>query len=64
MRAFVLQPHLYEMLTALDVRAFGACLVTATPGGPVEDLGRHRWRLPDQREEQPTDFGDGEGQEL
>jgi hypothetical protein len=44
--------------------AFGVGLVTTTPSGPVQDLGRLGWRLPDQSEEQATHFGYGEGQEL
>lgn len=44
--------------------AFGLRLVTATPGGPVQDLGRHRWWLPDEGEEQAAHFRDGQRQQV
>jgi hypothetical protein len=44
--------------------AFGLCLVTATPGGPAQDLRGARWRLPDESKEETPHFGHGEGQEV
>ena len=60
----VLQSHLHEALTTADMRVFGLGLVTATPSGPAQDLGRHGWRLPHQRKEEPPDLGDRERQEF
>jgi len=39
-------------------------LVASTPGGPVQDLGRDGWWLPDEREEQAAYFGHGERQQF
>ena len=60
----VLQSHLCEELTTEDMCAFGPCLVAATPGRPVQDLGRYGWWLPDEREEQATYFWHSEWQEV
>jgi hypothetical protein len=49
--ALVLQPHLSEALTAADVGAFGLGLVATTPSGPLQNLCRHGWWLPDERKE-------------
>lgn len=52
------------MLPTLDVDLFGACLMAATPGGPVQNpRGCGRW-LPDEREEQAAHFGHRQGEQL
>jgi hypothetical protein len=58
------QSHLREALTTADVGAFGVGLVTATPGGPVQDLRHHWWRLPHERKEQPPHLWDCQRQEV
>lgn len=60
----VLQPHLCPELSALDVRLFGPCLVTAPPRGPLQDLVDGWRRLPDEREEQPAHLRHAEWQQV
>ena len=69
--ALILQSHLGETLTTVDMSAFGLGLVTATPSGPVQDLRRHWWRLPHERKrlpheskEEPPHLGNRQRQEL
>ena len=60
----VLQSHLGEMLTTVDMSAFGLRLVTATPSGRVQDLRCDWWGLPHQCKEQPPHLRDRQRQEV
>ncbi len=51
-------------LASFDIGLLGACLVAATPVGPVQHVLGGRWGVPDEREEQPPHFGHCQRREL
>ena len=63
-QALLLQPQLCSPLTPRDVGAFGLRLVAAAPSGPVQEVRRHRGRLPHERKEQTPHLRDGERQQI